>query len=1406
MQPAVDATATATATASKSAQQAASQPVTSLPPPPPPPLPPPTTAHSRLQSEDIYISSSVQRLSHVADCTTLHLDDAKGEQTALPVLAFASDRRVAICYPTPSALSTHTLLQRLPSPISVLKFAHNPAHQAAPLLLAGLTDGHVFIWQAWRSRYGDEKLCRLSDQEQLVPAHARAVKWSCVARAKSHSPIKALAVHRPAQATVSIGSAAAAREKAKSDSVVLVTGHADSSLRVWRAARTDAYAPASAEHSDEPAPIQLAQGQALQLQNVSSSYKASPLPLDAALVHVDENTALLAVASTSSTIAIFGSVSGESFVPLCDLSGHTDWVRSLDFVQPRQTSKTLLLASGAQDGSVRLWRFCSAEDAGASSSEAVAEKREAAAPQQLDAFDQLASKLESNFSAQPKRARDLVSASQNFVLGEERWRARLDALLAAHEGWVTSVRWASSAPVHAGARAQSSTERGAGAYAALLSSSADNSAIHWGPASALASAVDQPLARFEASERTGESEEDQSWMPLHRFGDLGTQGTVSLGLMGALWLPERAFAASASDDAPSNGTLRNSGSANVGKDVITYGWNGSFRRYVVRKEEETHASAWRNVFAPAGHWQRINAAKWEPQGKYFATASDDRTTRIHARVRIARSAQKSRSAWHEIGRPQTHGHAIRSLAWLDRFALASAADEKVVRVFESTRGFVQSIARLGCARGAKRSSSAVLLVRLGDVNTTDVSRLKEAIEKVAQLATTSQKGRLIILLNSPSFEGLAQGRPIKASFEKVESLLKGVYALAWAVAVQKERLDAQIDVLFAEDVQVRRSRRMALSLCQTETLHVLDDRPAPQRDDLSLDFAEHMERIPAPARQGDQEKGEQSGEALHTFPQYRNVAMGGTFDHLHVGHKILLSIAALLSRDRLIVGITGDSMLSKKANAELLEDIVERVERVNEFLKRFRYGQPPLERFVRELKDVAGPAGTERDLQAVLTTDETISGGDFIDKIRRERGLCEVRREVIGVIGAQGQTDVKGDAKELAASKIGSTAIRAWLAKRKDQEDATLARRETSSDEEEEQDGEEEEFLRCCSATEQDRPVGASVPPLGLSNRALRSVEEDILEPPSASGQDVGKARISLSSAFAHAPTEEELHATTLWPEVHKLYGHELELLQMDCVEMDGARWIASSAQAKSVKDATVRIHRHFAAEAQGQPSNWQEVHRLEGHSLGVTAIAFSPSSPDDERARYLLTASRDRTWRLYAREMVEQKAATWKFVAESGKAHTRIIYGVSWAPQALQQQQQQQHRAGATLIFATASRDKTVKIWRLSMQTASVELLQTFKLAHACTSVAFHTSLMLAVGCENGDVVLLGPLEARREKREKDALGPGREWEVKGTLWEHHADAVTQLAWRPCDEPARHTLLSAADDAVVRLSLVYVE
>jgi hypothetical protein len=39
--------------------------------------------------------------------------------------------------------------------------------------------------------------------------------------------------------------------------------------------------------------------------------------------------------------------------------------------------------------------------------------------------------------------------------------------------------------------------------------------------------------------------------------------------------------------------------------------------------------------------------------------------------------------------------------------------------------------------------------------------------------------------------------------------------------------------------------------------------------------------------------------------QFEQVAVGGTFDHMHAGHKILLTMTALIASKRLYCGITG---------------------------------------------------------------------------------------------------------------------------------------------------------------------------------------------------------------------------------------------------------------------------------------------------------------------------------------------------------------------------------------------------------------------------------------------------------------------------------------------------------------------
>lgn len=45
--------------------------------------------------------------------------------------------------------------------------------------------------------------------------------------------------------------------------------------------------------------------------------------------------------------------------------------------------------------------------------------------------------------------------------------------------------------------------------------------------------------------------------------------------------------------------------------------------------------------------------------------------------------------------------------------------------------------------------------------------------------------------------------------------------------------------------------------------------------------------------------------SLSTSLRYDNVVLGGTFDYLHAGHKILLSMASWFTSKRLVVGVSG---------------------------------------------------------------------------------------------------------------------------------------------------------------------------------------------------------------------------------------------------------------------------------------------------------------------------------------------------------------------------------------------------------------------------------------------------------------------------------------------------------------------
>jgi len=175
---------------------------------------------------------------------------------------------------------------------------------------------------------------------------------------------------------------------------------------------------------------------------------------------------------------------------------------------------------------------------------------------------------------------------------------------------------------------------------------------------------------------------------------------------------------------------------------------------------------------------------------------------------------------------------------------------------------------------------------------------------------------------------------------------------------------------------------------------------------------------------------------------YPTTALGGTFDHLHAAHKLLLHLSLFLTTNKLIVGVMTQSLLKSKSNAQLLQPLDERIRITKDFLSRQGTG---VELDVVEIHDPFGPTAWDGDIQALVVSKETVSGGESVNKKREEKGLGKLDVWVIDVIAAEpsiapsekDQGDLRGiktrdlshvdDEGELKELKMGSTAIRQWI-------------------------------------------------------------------------------------------------------------------------------------------------------------------------------------------------------------------------------------------------------------------------------------------------------------------------------------------------------------------------------------------
>jgi pantetheine-phosphate adenylyltransferase len=141
------------------------------------------------------------------------------------------------------------------------------------------------------------------------------------------------------------------------------------------------------------------------------------------------------------------------------------------------------------------------------------------------------------------------------------------------------------------------------------------------------------------------------------------------------------------------------------------------------------------------------------------------------------------------------------------------------------------------------------------------------------------------------------------------------------------------------------------------------------------------------------------------------IAMGGTFDIIHHGHITLLSTAFDIS-EKVIIGLTSDEFVQKKGKNPL-HKYDERLKNLTSIIfKKF-----PNSYFeISQLNNDFGPAVFEKEVQALVVSDETKNQGNVLNKLRTEGNLSPVEIIVVPMTLAK-------DGKRISTTRIKNSEI-----------------------------------------------------------------------------------------------------------------------------------------------------------------------------------------------------------------------------------------------------------------------------------------------------------------------------------------------------------------------------------------------
>ncbi len=136
--------------------------------------------------------------------------------------------------------------------------------------------------------------------------------------------------------------------------------------------------------------------------------------------------------------------------------------------------------------------------------------------------------------------------------------------------------------------------------------------------------------------------------------------------------------------------------------------------------------------------------------------------------------------------------------------------------------------------------------------------------------------------------------------------------------------------------------------------------------------------------------------------KFRKVAVGGTFDELHRGHKALLQKAFEIG-DNIVIGLSSDEFVSKLEKPHKTAPYNERLTELLTFVEEKGYtGKVE----VVALKDPYGLTISGKGLEALVVSKETEKTAHKINEVRVKAGLPPLEIVTVDMVPADNRTPI----------------------------------------------------------------------------------------------------------------------------------------------------------------------------------------------------------------------------------------------------------------------------------------------------------------------------------------------------------------------------------------------------------------